>query len=124
MPTANSFGSRVSLKAGDRSVEIYSLPRLEAAGIPEVARLPYSMKILLENLLRHEDGRFVKAADVEALATWGPAGSTSSEITFAPPRVLLQTFTGVPAVGDLAAMRDGIVRLGGDPNRVTPLQPV
>src|SRR5256885_5765378 len=124
MPTANSFGSRTAVKVGGRSVEIYSLPALEAAGIPDVARLPYSMKILLENLLRHEDGRFVKAADVEALARWDLKSTAQKEISFAPARVLLQYFTGVPAVVDLAAMRDGIVRLGGDPNRVNPLQPV
>jgi len=124
MPTANSFGSRTALKVGGRSVEIYSLPALEAAGIPEVARLPYSMKILLENLLRHEDGRFVKPADIEALARWDLRSGGQKEISFAPARVLLQDFTGVPAVVDLAAMRDGIVRLGGDPNKVNPLQPV
>jgi aconitate hydratase len=82
------------------------------------------MKILLENLLRHEDGRFVKAGDVDALASWDVKSGVSKEISFAPARVLLQDFTGVPAVVDLAAMRDGIVRLGGDPGRVNPLQPV
>jgi aconitate hydratase len=82
------------------------------------------MKVLLENLLRHEDGRFVKAADIEAMATWDVKGTAQKEISFAPARVLLQDFTGVPAVVDLAAMRDGIARLGGDPNRVNPLQPV
>src|SRR5256714_9287682 len=124
MPTENSFGPGVSLRAGARSVEIYSLPRLEAAGFPEVARLPYSMKILLENLLRHEDGRFVKPADIDAFARWDVTSAALREISFAPARVLLQDFTGVPAVVDLAAMRDGIVRLGGDPNKVNPLQPV
>jgi aconitate hydratase len=89
-----------------------------------VARLPFSLKILLENLLRHEDGRFVKAADINALAKWDVKSVAQREISFAPARVLLQDFTGVPAVVDLAAMRDGIVRLGGDPNRVNPLQPV
>src|SRR5438094_2673719 len=124
MSTVNSFGTRMPLQVGGRSVQIYSLPALEAAGFPEIARLPYSMKILLENLLRHEDGRFVKAADIEALARWDLKGAAQREISFAPARVLLQDFTGVPAVVDLAAMRDGIVRLGGDPNRVNPLQPV
>src|SRR5437660_9873613 len=124
MATVNSFGTRTALAVGGRSTQIYSLPALEAAGFPEVERLPYSMKILLENLLRHEDGRFVKAADVEALAKWDLKSSAPKEISFAPARVLLQDFTGVPAVVDLAAMRDGIVRLGGDPGRVNPLQPV
>jgi aconitate hydratase len=124
MSTVNSFGTRTALQAGGRRVQIYSLPILEAAGFPEIARLPYSMKILLENALRHEDGRFVKAADIEALARWDLKGTAQKEISFAPARVLLQDFTGVPAVVDLAAMRDGIVRLGGDPNKVNPLQPV
>jgi len=124
MATANSFGTRTSLDAAGRSYQIYSLPALQNAGFGEIARLPYSMKILLENLLRHEDGRFVKAADVEALARWDLKSGAQKEISFAPARVLLQDFTGVPAVVDLAAMRDGIARLGGDPNRVNPLQPV
>jgi len=124
MSTVNSFGTRTALAVGGRSVDFYSLPVLEKAGFPEIARLPYSMKILLENLLRHEDGRFVKAADVEALAGWDLKSGAPREISFAPARVLLQDFTGVPAVVDLAAMRDGIARLGGDPNKVNPLQPV
>ena len=124
MSTVNSFGTRQTLQVGGRSVQFYSLPALQAAGFPEVARLPFSLKILLENLLRHEDGRFVKAADIEALARWDVKSTAQREISFAPARVLLQDFTGVPAVVDLAAMRDGIARLGGDPNRVNPLQPV
>ncbi len=124
MATSNSFGARTALSAGGRTFQIYSLPVLEAAGFPEIARLPYSMKILLENLLRHEDGRFVKSADIAALAKWDLKGAAQKEISFAPARVLLQDFTGVPAVVDLAAMRDGIARLGGDPQRVNPLQPV
>jgi aconitate hydratase len=124
MATVNSFGTRIPLAVGDRSVLMYSLPALQRAGFPEIERLPYSIKILLENLLRHEDGRFVKAGDVKALATWDLKSGAQREISFAPARVLLQDFTGVPAVVDLAAMRDGIARLGGDPNRVNPLQPV
>ncbi len=124
MSTVNSFGTRTPLTAAGRTHQTYSLPKLEGSGFPEIARLPYSMKILLENLLRHEDGRFVKAADVEALAKWDLRGAAQKEISFAPARVLLQDFTGVPAVVDLAAMRDGIARLGGDPGRVNPLQPV
>src|SRR5204862_77365 len=124
MPSVNSFKTRTALQVAGRTYQIYSLPALQHAGFPEIARLPYSMKILLENLLRHEDGRFVKSADIEALARWDLKGSAQKEISFAPARVLLQDFTGVPAVVDLAAMRDGIVRLGGDPNKVNPLQPV
>src|SRR5205823_3218564 len=124
MSTVNSFGSRTALAVGGRTFQTYSLRALEQAGFADVARLPYSMKILLENLLRHEDGRFVKAADIETLARWDVKSTAQKEISFAPARVLLQDFTGVPAVVDLAAMRDGIARLGGDPNRVNPLQPV
>jgi aconitate hydratase len=121
----NSFNTKSSLPLGSgKSVQYYSLEALEAAGFPEIARLPYSLKILLENLLRHEDGRFVKAADIETLARWNVKSTAAREISFAPARVLLQDFTGVPAVVDLAAMRDGIARLGGDPNKVNPLQPV
>jgi aconitate hydratase len=123
MATVDSFGTHAPLQVGGRTVQHYSLAKLQSA-YPELARLPYSLKILLENLLRHEDGRFVKAADVEALAQWDVKSSAQKEISFAPARVLLQDFTGVPAVVDLAAMRDGIVRLGGNPNRVNPLQPV
>ncbi len=124
MPTVNSFSARTDLDAGGRTVQYYSLPALQASGFPEVARLPFSLKILLENLLRHEDGRFVKSADIEALARWDVRGGAPREIAFRPARVLLQDFTGVPAVVDLAAMRDGLARLGGDPNLVNPLQPV
>jgi aconitate hydratase len=124
MPTVNSFNTRTTLNVAGRSIQLYSLPALQAAGFPEVTRLPYSLKILLENLLRHEDGRFVQRGDVEALARWDVKSSAQREISFAPARVLLQDFTGVPAVVDLAAMRDGVARLGGDPNRVNPLQPV
>src|SRR3954454_11031340 len=124
MPTVNSFGTRQALAGAGRPIQIYSLQALAAAGFPEVSRLPYSLKILLENLLRNEDGRFVKPADIEALATWDVKSSKQREISFMPARVLLQDFTGVPCVVDLAAMRDGIVRLGGDPNKVNPLQPV
>jgi aconitate hydratase len=119
----NSFGTRRSLASGSDSIEIYSLPALEHA-FPHSSRLPFSLKILLENLLRHENGRFVDRGDIEALAGWRPKASLQKEISFAPARVLLQDFTGVPAVVDLAAMRDGIVQLGGNPDRVNPLQPV
>jgi aconitate hydratase len=124
MAFQNSFGTRTRLTAGGASFDIFSLPALERAGFAGIARLPYSLKILLENLLRREDGRFVHREHVSALANWDVASPRQQEIAFTPARVLLQDFTGVPAVVDLAAMRDGIVRLGGDPRKVNPLQPV
>jgi aconitate hydratase A / 2-methylisocitrate dehydratase len=124
MSTVNSFGTRKDLQLAERTVQFYSLAALRDRGYAEVDRLPYSLKILLENLLRLEDGRFVKAGDIEALARWDVKSTEQREISFAPARVLLQDFTGVPAVVDLAAMRDGVARLGGDPNKVNPLQPV
>jgi aconitate hydratase len=123
MTTQNSFGTLTTLAVGGDTVEYYSLPALEKA-FPGVARLPYSRKIRLENLLRREDGAFVKADDVRALAGWNVQAGGQKEIAFMPARVLLQDFTGVPCVVDLAAMRDGIVALGGDPEKVNPLQPV
>ncbi|HWB15475.1 MAG TPA: aconitate hydratase AcnA [Vicinamibacterales bacterium] len=120
----NSFDTRSSLTVGSDTFDIYSLPALERAGVGSIDRLPFSLKILLENLLRREDNAFVRADDIRALATWRPGGTASKEISFMPARVLLQDFTGVPCVVDLAAMRDGIVALGGDPERVNPLQPV
>ncbi|HEY3219816.1 MAG TPA: aconitate hydratase AcnA [Gemmatimonadales bacterium] len=120
--STNSFGSRATLKAGGRSYEIYRLDALEKRGLP-ITRLPYSLKILLENLLRREDGRVVRPDDIEKLARWEPLKVPDEEIAFMPARVLLQDFTGVPAVVDLAAMRDAIVQMGGDPKRVNPLLP-
>ncbi|MDB6088584.1 MAG: acnA [Gammaproteobacteria bacterium] len=117
----NSFKARSTLNVGSRSYEIWSMAALP----PEkVARLPYSLKILLENLLRFEDGVNVTRADIDALLAWDPAATPSYEIAFTPSRVILQDFTGVPCVVDLTAMRDAIVRLGGDPERVNPLAPV
>src|SRR3954447_2592743 len=124
MAALNSFGARTRLTAGGSTFDIFSLAALERAGHTGISRLPYSLKILLENLLRREDGRFVDADDVKAMADWDVKSTQQKEIAFTPARVLLQDFTGVPAVVDLAAMRDGIVRLGGDPKRVNPLQPV
>lgn len=118
--STNSFNTKQSFDVGG-DVEIFSLKKLEESGYPDVGRLPYSLKILLENMLRREDGNSVKADDIEALARWKPG--VSKEIAFMPARVLLQDFTGVPVVVDLAAMRDGVVRLGGDANLVNPLQP-
>jgi aconitate hydratase len=124
MSSLNSFGTRTELRVGGQPVQIYSLPALEKAGFPGVSRLPYSMKILLENLLRREDNAFVKADDIRALAQWNATSAVEKEISFMPARVLLQDFTGVPCVVDLAAMRDAVVQLGGNPDRVNPLQPV
>jgi aconitate hydratase len=118
----NSFGSRAVLKSGNRSYTIYRLPALAARGF-NLSRLPFSLKILLENLLRREDGVNVTAADIEFLAQWDPKAEPSREIAYMPARVLMQDFTGVPAMVDLGAMRDAIKTLGGDPERVNPLIP-
>ena len=119
MTTANGSGSPSTLSVNGREFGIF---RLDAAG-GEFASLPYSLKILLENLCRHEDGVNVTRADIEALANWDPAAEPSSEIVFTPARVLLQDFTGVPAVVDLAAMRDAVRALGGEASRVNPHAP-
>src|SRR5487761_61320 len=119
----NSFNTRSTLKVGSESFEIYRLEPLERSGAGNISRLPFSMKILLENLLRQEDGQFVHAGDIRALAGWDPAGQPSQEISFLPARVLLQDFTGVPAVVDLAAMREAMHKLGGDPKKINPLFP-
>ena len=124
MGSNNTFGTRTTLTSGGRSFDMFSLPALEKAGFAGVGRLPFSLKILLENLLRREDARFVDPEDIQALAGWDVTSKVQKEIAFTPARVLLQDFTGVPAVVDLAAMRDGILRLGGDPRKVNPLQPV
>jgi aconitate hydratase A / 2-methylisocitrate dehydratase len=118
----NSFGAQATLQIGGSGYEIFRLDALERRGLP-VARLPYSLRILLENLLRLEDGRTVRAADVEKLARWDPKQTPHEEIAFMPARVLMQDFTGVPAVVDLAAMRDAMKAMGGDPRKVNPLLP-
>jgi len=123
MSSFDTFKTRATLTVGGETIHYYSLPAL-AAAFPGVARLPYSLKILLENLLRREDNAFVKTEDIRALAGWDPKTIGEKEMSFMPARVLLQDFTGVPCVVDLAAMRDGIVALGGDPDKVNPLQPV
>jgi aconitate hydratase len=117
----NSFGARSSLRVDDREYEIFRLDALQSRF--DVARLPFSLKVLLENLLRNEDGVGVRAQDVEALATWDAAAEPSKEIAFTPARVLMQDFTGVPAVVDLAAMRDAMADMGGDPAKINPLVP-
>jgi aconitate hydratase len=118
----NSFASRAVLTSGSKKYTIYRLPALASRGF-NLSRLPFSLKILLENLLRREDGVNVTAADIEFLAAWDPKAEPSREIAYMPARVLMQDFTGVPAVVDLAAMRDAIRTLGGDPQRVNPLVP-
>ncbi len=118
----NSFKSKAVLASGNRSYTIYRLTALADRGF-NLARLPFSLKILLENLLRREDGVNVTAADIEFLANWDAKAEPSREIAYMPARVLMQDFTGVPAVVDLAAMRDAIKTLGGDPERVNPLAP-
>ena len=118
----DSFNARTTLGVGGVQYEIFRLDRL--AGQFDLNRLPYSLKILLENLLRHEDGVGVTASDIEALAGWDAGAEPSTEIAFTPSRVLLQDFTGVPAVVDLAAMRDAMRTLGGDPSKINPLSPV
>ena len=120
--SGNSFGAKGPLEVGGREYEIF---RLSALGERfEVARLPYSLRVLLENLLRHEGSGTVSADDVEALAAWSPQAEPSREIAFAPARVLMQDLTGVPAIVDLAAMRDAMAEMGGDPARIDPLVPV
>ena len=116
----NNFGAESTLRVGDREVRYHRLAALE--GIGDIARLPYTVKVLLENLLRNEDGgQSVSAEDIENLARWSPEADTEREISFMPGRVLMQDFTGVPAIVDLAAMRDAMVELGGDPTLVNPL---
>ncbi|HEY5339835.1 MAG TPA: aconitase family protein, partial [Candidatus Aquilonibacter sp.] len=121
---AKSFNAVDTLRVGDRSYTYYRLDAIEKAGLTKLSRLPYSLKILLENLLRFEDGRSVTKSDIEALATWNPGHTPDKEIAFRPARVLLQDFTGVPCVVDLAAMRDAMAAMGGDPKAINPLQPV
>jgi aconitate hydratase len=119
----NSFASRATLKAGDAEFQIFRLDALESAGVGRVSRLPFSLKILLENLLRFEDGRNVQPGDVRALATWNPSVASTQEVAFMPARVLLQDFTGVPSIVDMAAMREAMRKLGGDPKKINPLLP-
>ncbi|MGB3136674.1 MAG: aconitate hydratase AcnA [Nodosilinea sp.] len=119
----NSFNAKTHLTVGSNAYTIYSLSAA-AAVLGDVSRLPFSLKVLLENLLRHEDGRSVTAADVQAVADWLQTQSSSREIAYRPARVLMQDFTGVPAVVDLAAMRDAMVSMGGDPDKINPLSPV
>jgi aconitate hydratase len=124
MTQPNSFGSRATLDVAGKQYTIYRLDALSKASNGNSDKLPFSLKILLENLLRNEDGAFVKKGDIEAMANWDVRGKVEKEIAFRTARVLLQDFTGVPAVVDLAAMRDALSTLGGNPQRINPLQPV
>ena len=119
--SANSFDAKGALEVGDHSYEIFRLDALQSKY--DVARLPFSLKVLLENLLRNEDGDAVRAEDVEALAKWDATAEPSQEIAFTPARVVMQDFTGVPAVVDLAVMRDAMREMSGDPAKINPLVP-
>src|SRR5947199_4156935 len=123
MTSKNSFGSRATLSVDGKTYTIFLLAALDQLSGNRASRLPFSLKILLENLLRNEDDAFVKKDDIRALARWDLQGGAEKEIAFRTSRVLLQDFTGVPAVVDLAAMRDAIKSLGGDAQRINPLQP-
>src|SRR5687767_8941160 len=118
----DSFGTKGQLKVGSATYEFYSLSKLAKANAA-VSRLPLSLKVLLENLLRHEDGRVVKREHVEKMLAWDPKATPDTEISFHPARVLLQDFTGVPAVVDLAAMREALASMGGDPAKINPRNP-
>ncbi|MDT7781641.1 MAG: aconitate hydratase, partial [Pseudonocardiales bacterium] len=118
MTSKDSFGARGTLNVGDSSYEVFRLSAVEGA-----ERLPFSLKILLENLLRTEDGANITADHVRALANWDPAAEPNTEIQFTPARVVMQDFTGVPCVVDLATMREAVTQLGGDAEKVNPLAP-
>ena len=117
----DSFSVRSTLSVNDKDYTYFSLPQLSEK--IDISRLPFSLKILLENLLRHEDGVDITHSDIEALANWDAKAKPVTEIAFTPSRVVLQDFTGVPAVVDLAAMRDAMKRLGGNPELINPLSP-
>ena len=120
----DSLNTRRTLNAAGKDYDYFSLEAAEAAGLGDIQRLPVSLKVLLENMLRREDGRTVTVDDVKAIASWGATRASTHEIAFRPARVLLQDFTGVPAVVDLASMRDAMVSMGGDPQKINPLSPV
>jgi aconitate hydratase len=124
MTSLDSFRCFKTLKVGSKTYGYYSLPVAEKNGLKGISRLPFSMKVLLENLLRNEDGRSVTKEDLQAVAQWLKTKTSEREIAFRPARVLMQDFTGVPAVVDLAAMRDAMTKLGGDPKKINPLVPV
>ena len=124
MTGQDSLNTRRTLRVNGKFFDYFSIPAAgEALGV-DFPRLPYSMKVLLENLLRHENGANVTTDDIKAIGDWMETRSSKGEISYPPARVLLQDFTGVPAVVDLAAMRDAFIKLGGDPKRINPLSPV
>src|SRR5204863_7191729 len=120
----DTFKCRKTLKVGAKTYEYFSLPDAEKNGLAGISKLPFSLKVLIENLLRHEDGRSVKADDIRAVVEWLKEKTSTREIAYRPARVLMQDFTGVPAVVDLAAMRDAMKALGGDASKINPLVPV
>src|SRR3954465_10293290 len=120
----DSFKCRKTLKVGNKSYAYFSLTAAEKNGLKGISRLPYSMRVLLENLLRHEDGQTVTKDDIQAVAAWAKTRTSDREIAFRPARVLMQDLTGVPAVVDLAAMREAMKTLGGDPEKINPLAEV
>src|ERR1041385_3337292 len=124
MDFADSFKCLRPLKVGSKTYAYFSLPAAEKNGLKGISRLPFSLKVLLENLLRNEDGRSVTKEDIQAVAQWLKNRTSDREIAFRPARVLMQDFTGVPAVVDLAALRDAMEHLGGDPKKINPLEPV
>src|SRR6202040_3136734 len=124
MTSLDSFRCCKPLKVGSKTYAYYSLPIAEKNGLKSISRLPFSMKVLLENLLRHEDGRTITKQDIQAVAQWLKTKTSDREIAFRPARVLMQDLTGVPAVVDLAAMRDAMKNLGGNPEKINPLAEV
>src|SRR4026208_394144 len=124
MTSLDSFRCCKTLKVGSKTYAYYSLPVAEKNGLKGISRLPFSLKVLLENMLRNEDGRTVTKEDIQAFAAWLKTKTSDREVPFRPARVLMQDFTGVPAVVDLAAMRDAMDTLGGDPKKINPLVPV
>src|SRR5246127_4579468 len=124
MTSLDSFKCARQLKVGSKTYAYYSLPAAEKNGLKGISRLPFSLKVLLENLLRNEDGRSVNKEDIQGFAQWLKTKTSEREVAFRPTRVLMQDFTGVPAVVDLAAMRDAMDDLGGDAKKINPLVPV
>src|SRR5688572_19189124 len=120
----NPFNSRAALAVADKKISFYRISSLESHGLGAVSRLPFSIRVLLESVLRNCDGYIVTENDVKALAAWNAAAPAKADIPFMPARVVLQDFTGVPCVVDLAAMRSAMKRLGGDPKKINPLIPV
>ena len=123
MASKNTFNAAKTLTAGGKDYTIYSLRALEAQGVTKLSRLPYCIRVLLENVVRNEDGVSFKAADAEYVGKWDTAGA-AQDINMMPARVLLQDFTGVPCVVDLAAMRDALAAMGADPKKANPIGPI